>query len=170
MKHIAAFLSAILFCTAAQAVTITRTPGDSVSVDASGNFVDSGQPLAATGPAGPPGPQGPAGPAGAIGAAGPAGAVGAQGPAGPPGATGAQGPAGAAGATGAQGPAGPAGATGATGPQGPPGPSFVPAQAFGTPTSATMACVQGSSLFDGTYVYTCIATNSWRRLPNGAAW
>lgn len=76
-------------------------------------------------------------------------------------------------APGIAGPAGAAGAPGSAGTPGaagPAGPSFVPAQAFGTPTSAKMPCVQGSSLFDANFVYLCVATNSWQRFPNGAAW
>jgi hypothetical protein len=92
------------------------------------------------------------------------GAIGPAGPAGPQGPAGAQGPVGPTGAQGSVGPIGP------PGPAGPQGPSFVPSQAFGAPASATAPCVQGSSMFDGTYVYLCVATNSWHRVANGAAW
>jgi hypothetical protein len=125
-------------------------------------------PVGPAGPAGgPAGPIGPPGPTGAQGAAGPAGAqgpIGLQGSVGPIGPSGPTGPAGTQGPTGPMGPAGPAGA------QGPQGPSYVPSQAFGAPASASAPCVQGSSMFDGTYVYLCVATNSWHRVANGAAW
>lgn len=41
---------------------------------------------------------------------------------------------------------------------------------FGTPASASATCVKGQIEFDATYIYTCIATNSWHRLANGASW
>jgi hypothetical protein len=110
------------------------------------------------------------GPAGARGVAGITGPSGAQGPIGP------AGPTGLAGSTGSIGPAGPVGPVGPVGPAGPAGapgsqgPSYVPSQAFGAPASASAPCVQGSSMFDGTYVYLCVATNSWHRMANGAAW
>ncbi len=68
-------------------------------------------------------------------------------------------------APGTGGPTGPQGLTGSIGPMGPQGPSFVPAQAFGTPSSATAPCVQGSSLFDAHHVYGCVAPNTWMSVP-----
>lgn len=154
-------------------------------------------PVGPAGPAGPqglPGPQGATGPqgapgltgaAGAVGAAGPQGAPGPQGIAGAPGLTGAAGATGAAGpqgapgaqgvpgtpgATGAAGPAGPQGAPGAQGVAGPPGPSFVPSQAFGTPTSSKMPCVAGNSMFDANWVSLCVATDTWVHFPVGVTW
>jgi hypothetical protein len=41
---------------------------------------------------------------------------------------------------------------------------------FSTPATATSACVQGEMSIDATYIYTCVATNSWHRVSNGAAW
>ena len=40
----------------------------------------------------------------------------------------------------------------------------------GTPASAAAAGVTGSMLWDATYVYFCIATNSWVRVARGATW
>lgn len=33
----------------------------------------------------------------------------------------------------------------------------------GTPASASASCVKGTMLWDATYVYTCVATNTWKR-------
>jgi hypothetical protein len=41
---------------------------------------------------------------------------------------------------------------------------------FGTPESANSACMQGQITFDAAYIYTCVATNTWHRLANGATW
>lgn len=41
---------------------------------------------------------------------------------------------------------------------------------FGTVPSATSSCTAGQFQIDATYIYSCVATNSWRRLANGAAW
>jgi hypothetical protein len=41
---------------------------------------------------------------------------------------------------------------------------------FGTPASSSAACTQGQMEFDATYIYTCVATNTWHRASNGATW
>jgi hypothetical protein len=41
---------------------------------------------------------------------------------------------------------------------------------FGTPSSATAFCKQGELKMDDTYIYSCVADNSWHRASNGAAW
>jgi hypothetical protein len=41
---------------------------------------------------------------------------------------------------------------------------------LGTPASATADCSTGQVQVDSTYIYTCVATNSWHRVSNGAAW
>ena len=48
--------------------------------------------------------------------------------------------------------------------------AFLPAAAFGTPASSSAACTQGQSEFDGSFLYTCISTNTWLRLASGATW
>ncbi|HEV2100657.1 MAG TPA: hypothetical protein VGR45_17260 [Stellaceae bacterium] len=67
------------------------------------------------------------------------------------------------------GPAGSAGAAGPAGPQGNPGQNAGQVGLF-TPTSSTMACTQGQSGFDASYLYLCVATNSWVRTPIPATW
>lgn len=41
---------------------------------------------------------------------------------------------------------------------------------YGTPASSTAPCAQGQMLFDASWIYTCVATNSWKRVASGAAW
>ncbi|MBS1054999.1 hypothetical protein [Gluconobacter kondonii] len=41
---------------------------------------------------------------------------------------------------------------------------------FGTPASSTATCTQGQTEMDATYLYSCVATNTWHRVSNGAAW
>jgi len=41
---------------------------------------------------------------------------------------------------------------------------------FGTPTSSNAACIQGQMEMDATYIYSCVATNTWHRVSNGTAW
>lgn len=41
---------------------------------------------------------------------------------------------------------------------------------FGTPASATAACTKGQLEMDATYLYSCVATNTWLRTSNGATW
>lgn len=41
---------------------------------------------------------------------------------------------------------------------------------FGTPASSSAACNQGQIVADATYIYTCVATNTWHRLSNGTTW
>lgn len=48
--------------------------------------------------------------------------------------------------------------------------AFNPAAAFGTPATSSSACTQGQSLFDASFAYFCIATNTWIRLADGATW
>jgi hypothetical protein len=36
--------------------------------------------------------------------------------------------------------------------------------AFGTPSSSSATCSQGQTEFDAAYLYTCVATNTWRRV------
>ncbi|OUI82902.1 hypothetical protein [Acetobacter tropicalis] len=47
------------------------------------------------------------------------------------------------------------------------GPVILP---FGTPDSSSASCVRGQIEMDSHYTYTCVATNSWHRVSNGAAW
>lgn len=46
----------------------------------------------------------------------------------------------------------------------------VPVPSFGTPASASAPCEQGTIQFDAAYIYTCVSTNSWHRVSNGAGW
>jgi hypothetical protein len=39
----------------------------------------------------------------------------------------------------------------------------VPTPAFGTPASSSAACTKGQMMFDASYLYTCVAANTWRR-------
>lgn len=41
---------------------------------------------------------------------------------------------------------------------------------FGTPTTSTATCRTGQLEMDATYTYSCIASNTWHRANNGAAW
>ena len=41
---------------------------------------------------------------------------------------------------------------------------------FGTPISSTSTCTAGQIEMDATYIYSCIATDTWRRTSNGATW
>lgn len=41
---------------------------------------------------------------------------------------------------------------------------------FGTPASSTAACTQGQIEMDATYTYSCVASNTWHRVSNGATW
>ncbi len=45
------------------------------------------------------------------------------------------------------------------GPPGAPGTSMT----FGTPASSSATCTQGAAEFDAAFIYTCTATNTWRR-------
>jgi hypothetical protein len=90
--------------------------------------------------------------------------------AGPTGATGPQGPAGAAStvpgptgpAGGPTGPTGPSGGpTGATGPTGPTGASGIAGPT--TPASATSTGVTGTVVWDSSFIYVCVATDTWKR-------
>jgi len=92
---------------------------------------------------------------------------GATGPTGPQGAassvagpTGPTGPSG--GPTGPTGPTGPAGESvvGPTGPTGTTGMGLLPV----TPASATATGTQGTVVWDASYIYVCIATNTWKRV------
>ena len=51
--------------------------------------------------------------------------------------------------------------TGATGPTGPTGPA---ATTNATPASATATGVKGSIEYDGSFLYVCVATNTWLRV------
>lgn len=45
--------------------------------------------------------------------------------------------------------------------------------ASGTPLSplpSTTPCTQGQMEMDASYVYSCVATNTWHRMSNGASW
>lgn len=107
---------------------------------------------------------GPAGPAGSPGPAGQPGPAGLPGPAGSPGPAGTPGLAGSPGPAGVPGPAGSPGATGATGPAG----ANAGQVGLVTPASATATCSQGQSAFDASYVYFCVATNTWKSIVIGA--
>ena len=39
---------------------------------------------------------------------------------------------------------------------------------FGTPASSTAACTVPAVQYDSAYIYTCVATNTWRRAPTAA--
>ncbi|MCG4254247.1 hypothetical protein K6W37_10150 [Acetobacter senegalensis] len=41
---------------------------------------------------------------------------------------------------------------------------------YGTPASSTDTCTQGQIEMDADYIYSCVATNSWHRISNGASW
>ncbi|MDN7356332.1 hypothetical protein [Acetobacter senegalensis] len=41
---------------------------------------------------------------------------------------------------------------------------------FATPASSTDTCTQGQIEMDADYIYSCVATNSWHRISNGASW
>ena len=41
---------------------------------------------------------------------------------------------------------------------------------FGTPASSTSSCTAGQLEADATYIYTCVATNTWHRISNGESW
>lgn len=149
--------------------------GDSYVVTANGNlYVWSGSTWQSVGQiVGPTGAQGSTGPQGQAGAAstvtGPTGAVGATGPAGQVGAastvTGPTGPAGQAGAAGAASTVtGPTGAASTvTGPTGPAGASGGGSFAWASvPASSTSSGTAGDIAYDGTRLYVCTATNTWR--------
>ncbi len=50
------------------------------------------------------------------------------------------------------------------GPPGAPG----TAMTFGTPVSSSASCTQGDAEFDAAYIYTCTATNTWRRVATAS--
>jgi len=127
-------------------------------------------PIAVAAPAGATGPTGPAGTNGTPG--GPTGPTGSQGPTGPTGATGATGAAStvtgptgptgpSGGPTGPTGPAGSSGFAGSTGPTGPTGASGITGPT--TPASATATGTAGTVVWDSSYIYVCVATNTWKR-------
>ena len=39
-----------------------------------------------------------------------------------------------------------------------------------TPATSSEACTAGQITADATYIYTCVATNTWHRVSNGATW
>ena len=41
---------------------------------------------------------------------------------------------------------------------------------FATPATYTATCTQGQIEFDATYLYTCVATDTWHRVLNGGTW
>ncbi|OUJ16478.1 hypothetical protein [Acetobacter sp. DsW_063] len=41
---------------------------------------------------------------------------------------------------------------------------------FGTPASSSATCTAGQVETDATYIYSCVATNTWHRIANGATW
>ncbi|WP_146882044.1 hypothetical protein [Acetobacter nitrogenifigens] len=41
---------------------------------------------------------------------------------------------------------------------------------FGTPASSSATCTAGQIETDATYIYSCVATNTWHRVSNGATW
>lgn len=41
---------------------------------------------------------------------------------------------------------------------------------FGTPASSKAPCSPGQISVDATYIYTCVAANSWHRTSNGGSW
>lgn len=41
---------------------------------------------------------------------------------------------------------------------------------FGTPASSTADCTEGQMEMDATYIYSCVASNMWHRVNNGATW
>ena len=81
-----------------------------------------------------------------------------------------QGPQGAQGPTGPTGPLGPTGpsggATGPTGAQGPTGPGL---SVVSVPATATSSETVGQIAWSNTYLYVCVATNTWIRVSR-AAW
>ena len=81
--------------------------------------------------------------------------IGPQGPTGPVGPYG--GPSGPSGVTGPSG--------GPSGPSGPVGPAFVP---VAVPISSSSAGTVGNISYDSSYIYICVATNTWRRFNASA--
>jgi hypothetical protein len=41
---------------------------------------------------------------------------------------------------------------------------------FHTPASSSEACSAGQFYIDASFIYTCVATNTWHRVANGATW
>ncbi|MBS1035393.1 hypothetical protein [Gluconobacter cerinus] len=41
---------------------------------------------------------------------------------------------------------------------------------FGTPAASDAPCSQGQIEMDAGYIYSCVASNTWHRVPNGATW
>jgi hypothetical protein len=41
---------------------------------------------------------------------------------------------------------------------------------FNTPATSSSACTTGQISVDSTYIYTCVATNTWHRVSNGETW
>jgi hypothetical protein len=142
-----------------QADTPVGSIGDSyIIVDELYVWSDLNQEWALVGPiVGPTGATGETGPTGGTGIGGADGATGPTGPTGPSG-----GPTGPTGPTGPEG--GPTGPTGATGPKGDPGndgASGITGPAF--LSSPTDFGVEGTVVWDGDYIYVCVATNTWKR-------
>jgi hypothetical protein len=78
-----------------------------------------------------------------------------------------QGPTGPVGPYG--GPSGPSGVTGPSGgPSGPSGPAGPGVTVVTVPRSSTSAGNTGEIAYDSTYVYICVATNTWRRFNASA--
>lgn len=41
---------------------------------------------------------------------------------------------------------------------------------FNTPATSSSTCTTGQISVDTTYIYTCVATNTWHRVSNGSTW
>lgn len=41
---------------------------------------------------------------------------------------------------------------------------------FNTPATSSSTCTTGQMSVDTTYIYTCVATNTWHRVSNGSTW
>jgi hypothetical protein len=109
--------------------------------------------VGATGPASyVPGTTGATGPGGSTGISGATGAPGY------PGATGSTGPTGATGAAGASG----IGASGASGISGATGPALL--RLVSAPANSNSTGIIGDISYDSTYIYICVAVNTWRRV------
>lgn len=115
------------------------------------------------------GPQGSQGNAGTVGPTGPQGATGSTGATGTIGPQGSQGIRGYQGAQGSQGYIGPQGSQGTQGTQGPQGTQgSVLFQS--PPASYDSTGTQGTQIYSDGYMYVCVATNAWVRMPAASVW
>lgn len=51
-----------------------------------------------------------------------------------------------------------------------PGAGGFQAPTFGAPASSSAPCRPGALMIDATFLYSCVAANTWHRTSNGATW